>query len=369
MLLDTTDIEILKTVGTYRWLPYKETAVFGFGGPGGNIEKLALLGFLRISRSGSYISLREAGQSFLENLGFEADAGGNRAYENNPALIRRLETASIMLTCLRAGMDVLPSDVYALAGQPVFLPSFLLRERGGTGGTNLMNAASSSGFGHFGDAAYMFFRVGRESKGMYLANELSHLHNLSSVFGRIPSAMIFAGKSYAEVYARVQKSLMPKAGTGFVDYREVYAGAEIPIKLLSCDETGALQLAVMSRPSYKADISRTAFDSSWIMQDDDIPEADGRVRDMPLIMGVDMDIRRAKRIWEAAERLGRKEVLLAALPGQLHSLYIGLLPKSGIVTPLAVETDLLFSAFGKDFSLYNPASLPAKDREGNYIRV
>jgi hypothetical protein len=207
---------------------------------------------------------------------------------------------------------------------------------------------------------------------MYLANELSHLHNLSSVFDRgkrIPLAMIFAVAGYAEVYERVQKSLMPKAGNGFVDYCEVYGRAEIPVKLLSCDEVGALQLAVMSRPLYKADIARTAFGQELLSRDDEIPEADGRVRDMPLIIGVDMDIRRALRIWEAAERLGRKEVLLAALPGQLHSLYIGLLPKSGIVTPLAIETDLLSSAFGKDFSLYNPKALPAKDGKGNFIRV
>jgi hypothetical protein len=264
--------------------------------------------------------------------------------------------------------------VYTLGKPPAFVPAFMLRGAGNAG-ANLMNAASSSGFGRFGGATYMFLYAGHESRGMYLTNELAHLHNLSSAFGAEPrgsSVIVFAGASYAEVHARVQKSLMPgknEKTNCYVDFHEVYKRAEIPISLLSCDETGALQLAVMSNKDHKAKIARASFGEKWESIDTDIPEADGRVRDMPLIIGVDMDIRRAKRIWEAAERLGRKEVLLAALPGQLHSIYIGLLPKSGIVTPLAIETDLLSSAFGKDFSLYDPKALPAKDEKGDFIRV
>jgi hypothetical protein len=373
MLLDMTDIEVLKTVGKYRWLPYKDLSLFNFEALGGNTEKLALLGLLRISGSGRYISLPETGRILLERLGYEADMGGNRAYENSPALRRRLETALIMLTCLRAGIGVLPSNVYALSEQPVFLPAFMLRGGGGATGTNLMNAASCAGFGHFGDAAHMFFYVGKESGGMYLTNELSHLHNLSPVFGagRRASAMIFAGKSYAEVYARVQKSLMPKKGgaKGFVDYSEAYERTEIPIRLLSCDETGAMQLAVISRPGYAAAIARAAFSERWNPRDAEIPEADGRVGDIPLIISADMDVRRAKKVWESAKRLGRKEVMLAALPAQINSLYIELLPKNGLVTPLSIEADLLATAFGKGFSLYSPKTLPAEDGKGGFIRV
>jgi hypothetical protein len=372
MLFDMTDLEIIRLTGKYRWLPYKDMSLFGFEAPGGNTEKLALLGLIRISGSGRYISLTEAGQSLLAGLGCDADTGGNRAYENSPALKRRLETALVMLTCMRAGADVLPNDVYALAGRPVFLPSFMLRGSGGAG-TNLMNAASCVGFGHLGDTAHMFFYVGEESGGMYLTNELSHLHNLSPVFGagRRAYSMIFAGGSYGEVYSRLQKSLMPKMGNakGFVDYSEVHKRAEIPIKLLSCDDSGAMQLAVMSRPAYAAVLAGVAFGKRWNPCDAEIPEADGRVGNIPLIIGVDADIRRARRIWEAAERLGRKEVMLAALPAQINSLYIDLLPKSGLVTPLSIETDLLAAAFGKDFSLYTPGALPAKDGKGGFIRV
>jgi hypothetical protein len=269
-------------------------------------------------------------------------------------------------------MNVLPQDVYALAKPPVFLPAFLLRGAGNANGANLMNAAACAGFGRFGDGTYMFLYAEAESGGMYLVNELSHLHNLTAVTGtNARPAMIFAGKTYGGVYARVLKSLVPKNKNvkGFVDFHEAYKKAEIPIHLLSADETGALQLAVMARPDCKAKIARAAFGERHTPFDPEIPEADGAVCGLPLIVGIDMDIRRAKKVWEKAAALGRKEVLLAALPAQIKSFYLSVLPRGGIVTPLAAPDELLSSAFGKGFSLWEPELLPAKDAKGEFIRV
>jgi hypothetical protein len=369
MLTDGTDLLLLKLLGKYRWLPLGDPDAFGFENLGGNAKKLATLGLVRISKSGRYMSLPETGRLCLAKLGLTADAGGNRAYENSSALRRRLEAASIMLACLRAGMNVLPDDVCALANPPVFLPSFTLR---GRGGMSVMNAASCAGFGRFGDAAHMFLYVGRESGGMYLANELSHLHNLSSVTGAgVPAAMIFAGKSYGEVCARVQKRLLPKGknAKGFVDFCDAYERAEIPVRFLSLDETGALQLAVMSESDHGAKIARAAFGERWEPRDAEIPEADGHVGRIPLVVGVDADVRRAAKAWETARKLGRKEAMLAALPAQIRGLYLGLLPKDGFVTPLSIGDDVLRAAFGKGFSLHEPDIAPAADSKGGFIHV
>ena len=45
-----------------------------------------------------------------------------------------------------------------------------------------MNAAVCAGFGHWGDTAYMVQYVGENTLGFFMNNELSHLHNLASVF-------------------------------------------------------------------------------------------------------------------------------------------------------------------------------------------
>lgn len=59
--------------------------------------------------------------------------------------------------------------------------------------------------------------------------------------------MIFAGGSYKQVYKQVKAQLLSKRHgvRGFADFADVYKHTELPIHLLSCDETGAMQLAFM----------------------------------------------------------------------------------------------------------------------------
>jgi hypothetical protein len=374
LIIDTIGLKILKLAGLYRYFPRRGFDSCGLRGFGREADTLCGMGFLFAARSGEYLALSQKGYALLREYGCPFAMPSKRAYSGSRFLERRMQTARIMLACLRAGIGVLPDGALDLGKPQSFVPAFMMRGSGNAGGTNLMNAASCAGFGRFGDAAHMFVYAGRESGGMYLANELSHLHNLSSAFGagpRAPSAMIFAGESYGEVYARVQNGIAGKRKNpkGRVDFREVYERAETPISLLSCDETGALQLAVMSNPGHRAKIARAAFGERWAPVDAEIPEADGAVRGIPLIVGVDMDVRRAVKVWESARRLGRKEVMLAALPAQIKSFYLSVLPECGLVTPLSIENDLLKVAFGSGFSLYEPQALPAKDGKGGFIRV
>ena len=108
----------------------------------------------------------------------------------SPALRRRLEVGTVLLTCLGAGIEPAYDKVERLKRQPVFLPAFALR--GGDG--NLMNAASCVGFGHWGDHAYLLQYVSRQTPGFFMNNELSHLYNLASVFSErldTPQVLLF----------------------------------------------------------------------------------------------------------------------------------------------------------------------------------
>jgi len=352
MLLDHCDLMSLRLAGIYRWLPFDSLSVFGFDCCKTEIKRLASLDMVKIARSGSYLRLAEKGTAALEESGYPADKEGWRAYGNSPALRRRLEVVSVMLTALRAGIDPLQKQVDALRNQPVFFPAFALR----VGAGNLMNAASCVGFGHWGEKAYMLQYTGPENRGMCLTNELTHFHNLSSVLdpnAQTPMAMIFAGPSYRQVYDRLQKPL-PNThnGKGFVDYAAVYGRSDMPIHLLSCDETGARQLAVMCEPDCNAKLARASFGEGWTPRDADIQEADGHVEGSPLVIAVDMDVRRVERVIAAARRQGRREVLVAALKVQMRGLYLDILPKDGLVTPLSIGPEVLKNAFGKPLALY-----------------
>ena len=369
MILDSCDMLLLHLTGAYRYIPTASLNACGFRALQAGFKMLTTAKLIRLTRSGKYFYLRPAGFELLDSLGFHYEPPAKRAYDKSEALHRRLEVSAVMLTCLRAGIDTLLDNIDALLQQPTFYPAFMLR----VGEINLMNAASCIGFGNWGNRAYMLQYVGAESRGMYQANEVSQLNNLSSVFSkalRYPKAMIFAGGSYAEVYDRVHRRILPqsKKQKAYVDYSEVYADLDIPIHLLSCDETGATQLVIMRQPDYNARIARAAF-GERIRADDEIPDADGRVDDFAFIVGVDMDVRRVLRIIEAARTLGRSEVVIAALPKQMD-FFTPLFAADEFVTLRAIPDAVLQTAFSDAIRLFEPdKSTPAIARTGGTINA
>ena len=127
-----------------------------------------------------------------------------------------------------------------------------------------MNAAGCAGFGHWGSTAYMTLYVSAQNTGFVMTNELGHLHNLASVFSETldtPQALILAGESYQSVYEVLTKKTLSKrhGKKGFVDYSEAYQKLSIPACLVSCDNTGVMQLAVMRQTDYRARIAQAAF--------------------------------------------------------------------------------------------------------------
>ena len=107
-----------------------------------------------------------------------------------------------------------------------------------------------------------------------------------------------------------------------MDYSEAYQKLSIPACIVSCDNTGVMQLAVMRQTDYRARIAQAAFGARWDSKDDGIPEADGHVDGNPLVIAVDMDLRRLDRVCTAAVRQGRKEIMVAALEGQMSGLLL-----------------------------------------------
>ena len=354
MKLDRRDIELLRLAGRYRQIHLGVLGKLSFAGIEDEISLLSAAGLIKSSRDGKYMRLSVAGYEMLRRQGHDYGSGSDKPYTNASALRRRLEVASCALTALRAGIDVLPDNIDALSIQPSFFPAFGLR----TGEANLMNAASCVGFGHWGDKGYMLQYVGTDSSGMYMANELRHFHNLSSIFSgglNTPLAMIFAGESYIDIHKQLNIKVPSKrhGKHGFYDFWDVYRKSDMPVHLLSCDETGAMQLAIMRQPGYIAKIAGTAFGADWLPCDEEIPEADGHVRGNPLVIAVDMEARRVNKVCESARCFGRSEVMVAALKGQLDGFYKHALPRDGFIKLLSISRPVIDDAFGKGFSLHS----------------
>lgn len=252
MIYDRRDQDLLRLAGTYQWLPFEALGAFDSLAPlRREIELLSSLGLLTIARSRQYLWLSPQGYERLSEWGCPYTPATKRPYAGSAALRRRLEAGCILFTCLAAGITP-AGQVDGLGGEPTFLPAFLLR----SGDGNLMNAASCVGFGHWGGTAYLIQYAGEESRGLYLTNELSHLHKLASVFDRrltAPTAMLLAGESYTGLYRLLtDRTPSPRHGKqGFVDYWAAYDRLDLPIHLLSCDDVGALQLSIMAQPDHR----------------------------------------------------------------------------------------------------------------------
>jgi hypothetical protein len=370
MMLDRRDIELLRLAGKYRWLPYDSLDLFGLPGLAATAEALSINDYLSIARNRRYMTPAPRGYEYLEHERYAYDATIKRAYANSPILRRRLETSEIMLTCLRAGIDVLRDEVDALRDQPVFFPAFDFR----SGDVNVMNNAACAGFGHFGGGAYMFHYAGPENGGMYLLNELGVFHRLASVFAEdlgTPLALIFAGTSYRRIHTRLFDTPLSKRHgvRGFIDFAEIYRRSELPVHLLSCDETGATQLALMRQPEYNAKIARTAYGAAWRPRDDQIPDADGSVGGNPLVIAADMDIRRAAKVIDAARRLGKAKVMIAAFQSQLDDFLMDIFPPDDMTVHFCIDRQILEAAFQNGLTLYDgaPAWTPGGDESAKTV--
>lgn len=367
MLLDRRDLELLHLVGRYRWLPYGRFDDYGLSGLDAAVRLLAHGGLVSISRNKEYLKLTPGGLELLDRLGYAYDAGTKKAYSGSSALRRRLEVAHIMLACLRAGIDVAPGDSLKLSRQPTYLPAFVFKKDG----NHQMSSATCAAFGSFGNTGYMFHYVGPLNRGMLLTIELGYLSGLAAIFSsRIdrPRALIFSGDSYQALYRQLRNQQPSKrhGKRGFKDYWHVYRYLDLPIHLMACNEIGAMQLAIMRMPDYRSKIALTAA-GYGDSPDSDIPELDGFMNGKPLIIAVDMDIRRVLRVYHAAREQGHPEILVAALPAQIEEVLREAVPQDGAATFLKIEMPVLKAAFGKDFSLYTPGRAVAAGPTGGLI--
>lgn len=348
MLYDRRDFGLLRLAGTYQWLPLAPLrAMTSLSQLCREAELLSTLGLLTFSRSNQYLMPSPGGYQFLASMKINCQPPTKRPYAQSPALRRRLEVGKILLTCLGAGIEPAYGKVEHLRRQPVFLPAFALR--GGDG--NLMNAASCAGFGHWGDQAYLIQYVSPQSSGFFMNNELSHLHNLASVFSErldTPQVLLLAGESYRAVYEMLVSTTPSERNgkKGFVDYSQAYPRLGIPVSLVSCDDTGAMQLAIMRQSGYRARIAQAAFGARWKPRDDRLPEADGHVDGNPLVIAVDMDLRRLERICRDACQQRRCEILVAALEGQMSGLLLERFPRGVPIRALRINAQVLSVAFG-----------------------
>ncbi|MFQ7748649.1 MAG: hypothetical protein ACLRJV_15925 [Eubacteriales bacterium] len=189
-------------------------------------------------------------------------------------------------------------------------------------------------------------------------NELSHLYNLASVFSErldTPQAFFWPERAIGP-FMKCSPTRPHRDGTGkrgFTDYSQAYPRLGIPVSLVSCDDTGAMQLAIMRQMDYRTRIAQAAFGAGGKPEVDRLPEADGHVDGNPGDRGGHGPAPLGAVCRDACQQ-GRREILVAALEGQMSGLLLDQFPRRAPVRALRINTQVLAAAFGENFSAGDP---------------
>lgn len=360
MNFSMAEIDTLRLVGRYKSLPQElEQFHTRMLSPAG-IQSLCHLSLLRIDKRGC-LCLTPSGWDFLAYIGYDYPRDKN--YVTDPQkLLRRKEAAVTMFTFYRAGIDVFADSTDALCAAPLYLSSAAARRNFDLGVSKIWAGSRMAGIARMGDTAYAVYHT--DNAGIQFVGEMDLFHKLTARHCE-RTACIYAADSYRDAASWLTPDLLdpPRRG-GWVSFRGAYERTDLPIHLLETTNTGALQLLLMNTPNYRERVTHSALRGDYAPPPEDMPETDATLNDRPMVLAVDMDIKRIARVLEAGKRAGHAMTYLVAMPGQLLALG-DLFMHTGRVDLYELKPEALL----KDFSCssFEPSTESYHTQEGGLL--
>lgn len=176
---------------------------------------------------------------------------------------------------------------------------------------------------------------------------------------------MFAGESYGDLLDEIEDNSDISQDNKFVPYAVAYHNLRLPVHLLSCDDTGAMQLRIMSEPNYRTRLTRAVLKTHYQVPPEDVPAWDAIYGGRPFVLAVDMDLRRMDAAIQAARERGHRQVAVAALKGQGEALL--LTRYRGVVQFYALTDDSVTELLGGSSALYSPPRTQFLTSKGDVI--
>lgn len=211
-------------------------------------------------------------------------------------------------------------------------------------------------------AHYVCPGIGR----MAVNDELAAFHNHTNFGKNTQRAFLFAGSSYESVIEEL-KTQDEKRNEKLIRYSEAYHCLHAPIHLLSCDETGAQQLQIMTVPDYRVKLTRLMLRSAYRPPPEDIAAWDGLYNGHPFVIGADMDLRRIDTAVRTAKQHGCLPIALAALEGQGSAVLLQRYADPGCATVYKVTENALSELLGRAPNLYVPPRTQFLTEKGDVV--
>ena len=324
-------------------------------------ENLMALGFIKLHERSGTLTLTGSGRALLELIFNGAIPSLSLSY-HGAAIERRIRLSRLMLSAYQAGIDVFAPEVNAAREIPSLFLTSITRTRGRNSWGSSRVAAILSLGGIYYAAHYVCSGIGR----MAVNDELAAFHNHTNFGKNTQRAFLFAGSSYESVIEEL-KTQDEKRNEKLIRYGEAYHCLHAPIHLLSCDETGAQQLQIMTVPDYRVKLTRLMLRSAYQPPPEDIAAWDGLYNGHPFVIGADMDLRRIDTAVRTAKQHGCLPIALAALEGQGSAVLLQRYADPGCATVYKVTENVLSELLGRAPNLYVPPRTQFLTEKGDVV--
>lgn len=319
------------------------------------------LGFIKLHERSGTVTLTGSGRALLEMIFNGAIPSLSLSYHGT-AIERRIRLSRLMLSAYQAGIDVFAPEVNVAREIPSLFLTSITRTRGRNSWGSSRVAAILSLGGIYYAAHYVCPGIGR----MAVNDELAAFHNHTNFGKNTQRAFLFAGSSYESVIEEL-KTQDEKRNEKLIRYSEAYHCLHAPIHLLSCDETGAQQLQIMTVPDYRVKLTRLMLRSAYQPPPEDIAAWDGLYNGHPFVIGADMDLRRIDTAVRTAKQHGCLPIALAALEGQGSVVLLRRYADPGYATVYKVTDHVLAELLGRTPSLYTPPRTQFITEKGDVV--
>lgn len=358
MIYSERDIVTLKTL---HWCQYVLPEDLYRFTTADELENLLERQLVKYHKKSGALVLTGAGLALLTDIGANALPYQPQPYHDY-AITRRIRLSKLTVTAQRAGINTFSASLDALSSAPsLFRPTLARTHKANPWGSTRVAALM-----RLADTIYAAHYVCPEIGKIALADELSAFSNQTAAFQDVHRSLIFVGESYESILAELEE-LIPDTDKKSVTYGQAYRQLQLPVHLLSCDDTGAMQLKVMAVPEYRSVFSRAALGALFTPPPKDAPVWDALYQGIPFVMAADMELRRVDDALELAHVRGYTCIAIAGLEGQANTILAPRYQDTGKAEVFSLTGETLRAVLGERAHLYMPSATQYLTEKGEVV--
>ena len=321
-------------------------------------DNLLSMGLIQFHEKSEAFTLTRKGRSVLQRILLLPDL--TKSYHKD-AVDRRLRLTNLALTAYKGDINIFTTAPEELSNSPTLFLSAITRGRG----TNPWGSTRVAAIAHLGDLFCAVHYVCPGIGKLALTDELAAFSNQTARFPGAKRGFIFTGESYKDILTELEADTQTDAK--LISYGGAYRCLQLPVYLLSCDDTGAVQLQIMAQPDYRTRLARAALKEEYQPPPLDMPVWDAIYQGRPLVIAADMDLRRLDAAIQAAHSRGLDRIAVAALEKQAKTVLIPRYQDTGRARVFALTKEAITEVTGRPPVPYVPPHTQFLTEKGDVV--